>query len=209
MMPENARKKRFHALSPRLAIWIAAALLAGCVASEEPTEEPGPGPNDPPRKRIFASSLQVTGNLGGLVGADALCASWAQAANLGGTWKAFLSATGVSGVNAKDRIAEVGPWYNVNRTTKIFNNKTAFTVGALAAIRTETGGSASGNAWTGTTDQGNADAVNCLNWTQGGGTAYASVGSPSTTLSEGPKWMAKGGNAPACSTPARLYCIEQ
>ena len=51
-------------------------------------------------------------NLGGLEGADAHCASLAQAA--GATphiWRAYLSTNGAGGVNAKDRIG-TGPWMN-------------------------------------------------------------------------------------------------
>lgn len=177
-------------------------LGVGCVSVEDqPTPEPVPN-----AKRVFASAQLVTGDIGGLSGADSLCGTWAVAADLGGSWKAFLS---TATVNAKDRINEVGPWYNVDRATKLFNNKTGFTVGTLAAIRTEYGGAASGNAWTGTQSDGTADAVNCANWTDGSGFAYASVGSPSATLREGAGWMAKGGNAPTCSTPARVYCVEQ
>ena len=48
-------------------------------------------------------------NLGGLEGADAHCASLAEAAGLPARdWRAYLSATGV---NARDRIGD-GPWYN-------------------------------------------------------------------------------------------------
>ncbi|MGB3146675.1 MAG: hypothetical protein WBA91_02830, partial [Paracoccaceae bacterium] len=49
------------------------------------------------------------GDLGGLDGADAHCASLAEAAGVTGkTWHAYLSATGV---NARDRIG-TGPWVN-------------------------------------------------------------------------------------------------
>lgn len=177
--------------------------LSGCVVAEE---EPEPLPVVEGAKRVFASSQQVTGDLGGLAGADAQCASWAAAASLGGSWKAYLSA---EDTDAIDRIAEAGPWYNVNRQTKVFNNKTGFTVGAIAAIRTEYDGNASGDAWTGTTAAGEADAVHCEGWTNGSGTAYASVGTPSATLSSGAAWMAKGGNAPACGGARRVYCFEQ
>ncbi len=55
-------------------------------------------------------------NLGGLDGADAHCASLAQAAGSTKTnWKAYLSITapqGEAGVNARDRIGK-GPWKNV------------------------------------------------------------------------------------------------
>lgn len=50
------------------------------------------------------------GNLGGLEGADALCAEAAKSANPGDNhlWRAYLS---TSSVNAKDRIGS-GPWYS-------------------------------------------------------------------------------------------------
>ncbi len=50
------------------------------------------------------------GDLGGLAGADAYCASLAAAAGAatGKTWKAYLS---TDAENAKDRIG-AGPWFN-------------------------------------------------------------------------------------------------
>jgi hypothetical protein len=56
-------------------------------------------------------------NLGGLAGADAHCASLAQAAgSRGKTWRAYLSAHASGNqppVNARDRIG-FGPWFNAN-----------------------------------------------------------------------------------------------
>jgi len=52
-------------------------------------------------------------DFGGLAGADAHCQRLASAAGLGNrTWRAYLSTTGASAVNARDRIG-AGPWYNV------------------------------------------------------------------------------------------------
>ncbi len=51
-------------------------------------------------------------NLGGLIGADAICKSRATAVGHGNkNWKAYLSTQGMMGVSAKDRIG-AGPWYN-------------------------------------------------------------------------------------------------
>jgi len=51
-------------------------------------------------------------NLGGLSGADAHCASLAEAAGSSGkTWRAYLSTQGSGAVNARDRIGS-GPWFN-------------------------------------------------------------------------------------------------
>ena len=51
-------------------------------------------------------------DLGGLKGADAHCASLAEAAGVTGkTWHAYLSTQGANAVNARDRIGK-GPWKN-------------------------------------------------------------------------------------------------
>src|SRR5262249_27131858 len=52
---------------------------------------PTPTPTLPPPRRVFVTSLTYTGNLGGLAGADALCQARADAAALGGTYKAWLA----------------------------------------------------------------------------------------------------------------------
>lgn len=54
-------------------------------------------------------------NLGGLAGADAHCATLAEAAGIAGkTWRAYLSTQveGKRGISARDRIGS-GPWHNV------------------------------------------------------------------------------------------------
>ena len=74
--------------------------------------------NEAPRTSFFITS-EGPGNgaaLGGLAGADAHCQLLAQRAGLGGTWRAYLSASASGSqpaVNARDRIGS-GPWYNAN-----------------------------------------------------------------------------------------------
>jgi hypothetical protein len=64
---------------------------------------------------FVTSNTSMTGNLGGLTGADKRCQDLAAAAGQGSrTWHAYLSAAmgaGGTPVNAKDRIG-TGPWYN-------------------------------------------------------------------------------------------------
>ena len=51
-------------------------------------------------------------NLGGLQGADQICQDRAYAVGAGDLiWRAYLSTTGESGENARERIGD-GPWYN-------------------------------------------------------------------------------------------------
>jgi hypothetical protein len=69
---------------------------------------------------FVTSTTSVTGNLGGLAGADATCQRLATAAgHTEGTWRAYLSverdaANGNRPTNARDRIGN-GPWFNANR----------------------------------------------------------------------------------------------
>jgi hypothetical protein len=74
--------------------------------------------SDGPTMTFFVSSdKSMTGDLGGLKGADARCQNLAQAAGAGAkTWHAYLSvehdsAHGDGPVHARDRIGH-GPWYN-------------------------------------------------------------------------------------------------
>ena len=98
----------------------AALIAAGCESASGPTTPTG-------RTTSFfvTSATSVTGNLGGLAGADATCQRLATAAGHTGTWRAYLSverdaSNGNQPTNARDRIG-AGPWYNANRVL-IANN---------------------------------------------------------------------------------------
>jgi len=54
------------------------------------------GTNHNRPKKVFVSSQTYVGNLGGVAGADSLCQGLATAAGLTGTFKAFLSDSGVN-----------------------------------------------------------------------------------------------------------------
>ena len=87
---------------------------AGCSNGNAPTAPPGPVVGF-----FVTSATSVTGNLGGLAGADATCQRLAAAAGHGArTWRAYLSverdpANGNQPTHARDRIG-TGPWYNAN-----------------------------------------------------------------------------------------------
>lgn len=81
--------------------------------------DPPTGPTGQPVGFFVTSATSVTGNLGGLSGADFTCQRLANAAGLSGrAWRAYLSverdsANGNGPTHARDRIGQ-GPWYNVN-----------------------------------------------------------------------------------------------
>jgi len=76
-------------------------------------------PSGPSVSFFVTSATSVTGNLGGLAGADATCQRLAAAAGHGArTWRAYLSvehdsANSNQPTHARDRIG-TGPWYNAN-----------------------------------------------------------------------------------------------
>jgi uncharacterized protein DUF1554 len=89
-------------------------VAAACSSDPEPI-----GPSGQPVGFFVTSTTSVTGNLGGLAGADFTCQRLAGAAGFRGrAWRAYLSvehdsANGNRPTNARDRIG-TGPWYNVN-----------------------------------------------------------------------------------------------
>jgi hypothetical protein len=80
----------------------------------------------PPPNILFVTSTTHDGNLGGLVGADNICMTRAQAGGLSGTYRAWLS---TSTVNARDRLGSARGWVRpdgkpvLNRVEDIAENK--------------------------------------------------------------------------------------
>ncbi len=125
------------------------------------------------------------GDLGGLAGADAYCASLAGAAGApaGKTWKAYLS---TDAENARDRIG-AGPWFNAK------GEKIADDVASLHSdknnLTKQTALDEKGNVingrgdnpnrhdiLTGSKADGTAAPETCGNWTMSGGEGAAIVG---------------------------------
>lgn len=79
-----------------------AVLLAGCAST----------PSNPMSFFVTSAGSGKGADLGGLAGADAHCEKLAASVGAGGKgWRAYLSTTGATGVNARDRIGS-GPWVN-------------------------------------------------------------------------------------------------
>jgi hypothetical protein len=149
-----------------------------------------------PRASFFITSIGSGNgaNLGGLSGADAHCATLAEAAGIRGkTWRAYLSADAAQGqprVDARDRIG-TGPWFNVKGV------QVAASVADLHSDNnklskenslTEKGGIVNGrgdspnmhDVLTGSTSSGTAVADGmdhtCSNWTSSAADGSAQVG---------------------------------
>ena len=179
---------------------------------------------------ITSVGLGKGANLGGLEGADAHCASLAEAAGTTGkTWAAYLS---TSTVDAKDRIG-AGPWYNA-KGIKIADD-VASLHGEANGITKETGLTEKGTVVPGRGDTPNehdiltgtqADGTKavdqtCGDWTLGGPEGAAMVGHHDRkgpdTLPTATSWNAAHPSRGGCSQDALkgtggagfLYCFAK
>jgi len=152
--------------------------------------------------RVFVTRMEFTGDLAGaagtasgISGADALCASAARSAQLGGRWNAWLSDSTTQAA-ARTQIAASG-YYNV-RGGLLFRRLQDVKGGRLDRYVTadERGSSVGVFTWTGT----GVGATTCGDWTQ------SSPESEGTAL--GPVYSSAGSTLP-CDTPAHLICFER
>lgn len=177
-------------------------------AAELPATPPvSPTPVPTLTSRVFITSLTYSGNLGGLSGADAKCQERANAANLGGAWKAWLSDSETSATN---RLYHSNSPYQRIDGTIIANNWEDLVDGALQnkINITELGKLFSADVWTNTNTNGttkySTDNATCGNW-KSSSSYYSATGGRSdfsdkswTDISYLP-----------CNSNVRLYCFEQ
>ena len=160
-------------------------------------------------KKVFISSEVYSGNLGGLLGADAICQGLADSAGIGGTFKAWLS----SGTN--DPIHRFNhsfyPYVRVDGALVANNwNDLVNTISLRNPINvTELGETLQdASVWTNTYQNGatsHSQSNPCNSWTDGTYNYNAiMIGSASQTNAY---WSyGYGGN---CVGPAHLYCFQQ
>jgi uncharacterized protein DUF1554 len=213
---------------------MAIVIAAGCGGDSTPTT---PATNSGPTVSFFVTSAtSVTGNLGGLTGADATCQRLALAmGHTGRTWRAYLSverdpANANQPTHARDRIG-AGPWHNANRVLVANNGAELHTRTGDAALFLDERGQRINGQWTGSPSPvehdiltgSNADGtlaagLTCADWTSDSTTVTAQVGhsdgmgqnqSTAGTLSS---WNAAHTNQ-NCSNTAprggagRIYCF--
>jgi hypothetical protein len=135
---------------------------------------------------MFVTSTVQTAALGGVAGADELCAMQAADANLVGDFKAWLSTLSSS---VSDRLAHSSVPYVLVDGTMVASDWDDLVDGALLAPINRTGASYLGS--------------DCASFTSGsaGAAQCGAVGSTTLTWTEN--------IVPACSSRLRLYCIEQ
>ena len=171
---------------------VATAISAGCSSDDADTES-----NTSPLTAadgvsfFVSSSTNMTGNLGGLAGADTICTDLAAAVGGGNkVWKAYLS---TSTVNAKDRIG-TGPWFTAKNTLLAADLTALHALKGNSDLFIDEKGNKIDGQWnsamtvqhdilTGSAPDGTLQPVdamgrssNCKDWTSNGTDAFAQVG---------------------------------
>ncbi len=161
-------------------------------------------------RRVFVSSQTYLGNLGGAAGANAACKTLANAANLGGTWLAWISDS-TSDPNKSFTKATVA--YRLLDGTLVAANWTALVSGNLSSAIdldetfTSLAGSsmAAAETWTATASDGTSAAAGCTHFSSSVASVSGEVG---YCTSAGSAWTAATSGA-ACSVAHHIYCFEQ
>jgi hypothetical protein len=201
---------------------IAAGALAHCSDDDKPSS-PSASPSPPSMSFFVSSTVNPTGNLGGLAGADGRCQSLAAAAGFGRrTWRAYLSverdpADPTRALDARSRIGS-GPWYNARGTVVAMGvdelhmrrgDSEVFLDERGQKINGQWTGSPSPNQHdilTGSTQDGRVMAgATCADWTSDSGTQAAQVGHSDGL---GPNQSTTGTLASWNSAHANLSCAD-
>lgn len=161
-------------------------------------------------KRVFTTATTEyyigtgTNHFQGLAGADAICQSRANGANLGGTWKAWLSSSTQS---ASQRLTHTGSPYQLVDGTVVAFDWTELTSGTLAHRIDENETSqqwTSAVHWTSTSAGGGALTSTCSDWTSNSASMPVEYGDNSYLDSRWTDIMPT-----TCADHMSLYCIEQ
>jgi hypothetical protein len=170
------------------------SLLAACGGDEDSTTTTTPAPSTTGMSFFITSATSVTGNLGGLSGADATCQRLAAAVGEGArTWRAYLSvehdvANGNQPTNARDRIG-AGPWRNANKVVVANTLAELHARKGDASVFIDERGQRINGQWTGSPSPVEHDALTgsnadgtlivgqtCSDWTSASSTLTAQVG---------------------------------
>ena len=146
---------------------------------------------------VFITATTYGASMGGLDGADAICSSAAENAELDGTWRALLSDSTES---IDTHVEIVGPVYTLGGDLVAMDADALFSGTAEHAVDvTQTGGvPADTVAWVGSAT------AHCNDWSSASG-AVSGTQALSTNLED---WL-YGSSLGPCSLSRSLYCINQ
>jgi Protein of unknown function (DUF1554) len=214
---------------------VAALLGSSCGGSSSTSPSPS---QTSPLGFFVTSQTSVTGNLGGLRGADALCQSLATAVGAGSkTWRAYLSVerdadNGNGPTNARSRIGN-GPWVNAAGVTVAANLTDLHARKGDASVFVDERGQRINGQWTGSPAPVQHDiltgsaadgtllaGLTCSDWTSASTTVAGQVGhsdgfGPNQDTSGAlSSWNSAHANASCADTAprggsGRIYCFAR
>ena len=157
-------------------------------------------------KFVFVTSNLYNGYLGGLDGADSKCEAEALAADLPGTYKAWLS----TGAAITTRFTTSTNDYILVDGTVVANGWSDLVDGNLDhAINMDAqgntySGSVVVSVWTNLDDDGSSSGVSCNFWSDNTSSYSGGCGVLTSTM-----WTWSDSSSQGCDSSARLYCFEQ
>ena len=220
-----------------LATMASAVLISSCSSDSNTSTSPS-SIASPSMSFFVTSTTSVTGNLGGLRGADALCQSLGTSVGFGSkTWRAYLSVehdadNGNGPTNARSRIGN-GPWVNAAGITVAGNLTDLHARKGDASVFVDERGQRINGQWSGSPapvqhdiltgsnpDGSLLTGLTCSDWTSSSTTVAAQVGhsdgfgpnqDQSGTLSS---WNSAHANASCADTAprggsGRIYCFAR
>lgn len=167
--------------------------------------ESGAGGNIVPTESVvFVTASLQTADLGGLDGADSICAGEAADAGLEGEFKAWLSTLDIPAADRLNR--STVPYVLVDGTRIADDWDDLVDMQLLAPIDLDADGqSRGGDVWTGTLPSGQPfDDGDCAGFTTDTSASFSLCGS--TAFSDS-RWTAA--QTPSCNTRLRLFCFQQ
>jgi hypothetical protein len=173
-------------------VFLVTLLMASACSGDSPSPSSPSASN--PLSFFVTSATSITGNLGGITGADATCQRLAAAVGQGNRfWYAYLSverdpANSNQAVNARDRIG-IGPWHNAAGTLVANNLAELHARTGDASLFVDERGQRINGQWTGSPAPvqhdimtgSNADGTlmrgfTCADWTSGSASDLGQVG---------------------------------
>lgn len=209
VVKHKVKKNTKFSLKRLLAPFLVLALLVGALAYHYLPDSSVLSSNvasTPLSSRVFITNSTYQGNMGGLVGADAKCQASAEAAKLGGKWKAWLSDQKTSA--ASRLVHSDGPYVLLNGVVVANNWQDLVDKSLLSPINLSEENNKVENpwVWTGTLPDGSIrqadDHGNCSNWLS---TSVGGTTGDSRRIDGG--WSDYG--AIGCQSYRPIYCIEQ
>ena len=185
-----------------------AVLVLGCGSSTESSGGAGEGGSGgsvgPTERIVFVTASTQTANLGGLEGADSICAAEATSAGLDGEFRAWLSTRDTP---AASRLTQASVPYVLVSGTRIAEDWDDLVDDELLQPidLDATGQAQTGDVWTGTLPSGQPYSEgDCMGFESEASNIRSLCGS---TAFAGGRWSEA--QTPFCSTRLRLYCFQQ